>query len=44
MLSLSTFDVFAAVLFVGGCVILFCVRYVPRGPKQPTHNRKEPDE
>jgi hypothetical protein len=44
MLSVSGFDVTAAALFVVGCVLLFCVRYIGTRPKQSTHNRKEPDE
>ena len=41
MFSLSTFDVTAAVLFILGCVLLFCVRYIgTRVTKQSTHNER----
>jgi len=42
MLSVSTFDVAAAVLFIIGCALLFCVRYIGTRTKQSTHTRKEP--
>lgn len=44
MLSVSTFDVAAAVLFIIGCALLFCVRYIGARPKQPTHNERNPNE
>lgn len=43
MLSVSTFDLIAAALFVVGCGLLFCVRYI--GTRitnhQPTNQREE---
>jgi hypothetical protein len=45
MFSLSTFDVAAAVLFIVGCALLFCVRYIgTRVTKQSTHNERNTNE
>lgn len=45
MLSVSTHDLIAAALFVGGCGLLFVIRYVgSRVTNQPTTKERNTDE
>jgi len=46
MLSVTSFDLIAAALFIVGCVLLFCVRYIGTRStnQQPTHNERDTDE
>lgn len=44
MLSVTSFDLIAAVIFLIGCGLLFSLRYVHRGTNPQPTNRKESDE